>query len=90
MILFGNQSQAEYGIRSLAKQDSIMEMKMSKVIRASIVFEYLVDEDEVMSELTLEDQIEYVKETTVEDIMSMGFGNSDDLLQAINIEIINV
>lgn len=65
-------------------------MKMSKVIRASIVFEYLVDEDEVMSELTPEDQIEYVKETTVEDIMSMGFGNSDDLLQAINIEIINV
>jgi len=63
---------------------------MSKVIRASIVFEYLVDEDEVMSELTPEDQIEYVKETTVEDIMSMGFGNSDDLLQAINIEIINV
>jgi ABC-type lipopolysaccharide export system ATPase subunit len=63
---------------------------MSKVIRASIVFEYLVDEDEVMSELTPEDQIEYVKETTVEDIMSMGFGNSDDLLQAINIEVINV
>ena len=65
-------------------------MKMSKVIRASIVFEYLVDEDEVMSELTPEDQIEYVKETTVEDIMSMGFGNSDDLLQAINIEVIDV
>jgi ABC-type lipopolysaccharide export system ATPase subunit len=63
---------------------------MSKVIRASIVFEYLVDEDEVMSELTPEDQIEYVKETTVEDIMSMGFGTSDDLMQAINIEIINV
>jgi ABC-type lipopolysaccharide export system ATPase subunit len=63
---------------------------MSKIIRASIVFEYLVDEDEIMSELTPEDQIEYVKETTVEDIMSMGFGTSDDLLQAINIEIINV
>ena len=63
---------------------------MSKVIRASIVFEYLVDEDEVMSELSPEDQIEYVKETTVEDIMSMGFGTSDDLLQAINIEVINV
>ena len=43
-----------------------------------------------MSELTPEDQIEYVKETTVEDIMSMGFGTSDDLMQAINIEIINV
>jgi ABC-type lipopolysaccharide export system ATPase subunit len=83
----------ESGIPFSVKQDLTMEiarMKMSKVIRASIVFEYLVDEDEVMSELTPEDQIEYVKETTVEDIMSMGFGTSDDLLQAINIEIINV
>jgi hypothetical protein len=63
---------------------------MSKVIRASIVFEYLVDEDEIMSELSPEDQIEYVRESTVEDIMTMGFGNSDDLMQAIDIEIINV
>ena len=63
---------------------------MSKVIRASIVFEYLVDDDEVLAELTPEDQIDYVKESTVEDIMSMGFGNSDDLLEAINIEVINV
>jgi hypothetical protein len=64
--------------------------KMSKVIRASIVFEYMVDGDEVLADLTPEDQVEYVREATVEDIMSMGFGNSDDLLQAINIEIINV
>lgn len=63
---------------------------MSKVIRASIVFEYLVDDDEVLAELTPEDQIDYVKESTVEDIMSMGFGTSDDLLEAINIEVINV
>jgi hypothetical protein len=63
---------------------------MSKVIRASIVFEYLVDGDEVLSDLAPEDQIDYVRENTVEDIMSMGFGNSDDLLNAINIEIINV
>ena len=63
---------------------------MSKVIRASIVFEYLVDGDEVLSELTPEDQIDYVRENTMEDIMSMGFGNSDDLLNAINIEIVNV
>ena len=61
---------------------------MSKVIRASIVFEYLVDNDEVLSELTPEEQIEYVKETTVEDIMSMGFGNSDYLLDAIEIKLI--
>ncbi len=66
------------------------EVTMSKVIRASIVFEYLVDGDEVLSELTPEDQIDYVRENTVEDIMSMGFGNSDDLLNAINIEIVNV
>ena len=66
------------------------EVTMSKVIRASIVFEYLVDGDEVLSELTPEDQIDYVRENTVEDIMSMGFGNSDDLLNAINIEIVKV
>jgi hypothetical protein len=83
----------EYGIPSFVKQALTMEivrMKMSKVIRASIVFEYMVDEDEVLADLTPEDQVEYVRETTVEDIMTMGFGNSDDLLQAINIEIINV
>jgi hypothetical protein len=63
---------------------------MSKVIRSSIVFEYLVDGDEVLGDLTPEEQVDYVTENTVEDIMSMGFGNSDDLLNAINIEIINV
>jgi hypothetical protein len=68
----------------------IVRKKMSKVIRASIVFEYMVDDDEVLADLTPEDQVEYVRETTVEDIMTMGFGTSDDLLQAINIEIINV
>ncbi len=62
---------------------------MSKVIKASIVFEYMVEEDEVLADLTPEDQIEYVKETTVEDIMNMNFGNSDDLLNAIEIEVLN-
>jgi hypothetical protein len=63
---------------------------MSKVIRASITFKYFVDEDEVLSELTPEDQIDYVRENTVEDIMSMGLGNSYSLKNAINIEVINV
>jgi hypothetical protein len=62
---------------------------MSKVIRASIVFEYMVEDDEVLADLTPEDQIEYVKETTVEDIMNMNFGNSDDLFNAIEIEVVN-
>jgi hypothetical protein len=61
---------------------------MGKVIRASIVYKYFVDEDEILSELTPEEQIEYVKETTVEDIMSMGFGNSDSLLGSIGIEVL--
>jgi hypothetical protein len=63
---------------------------MSKIIRASIVFEYSVDEDEVLAGLTPEDQIEYVKETTVEDIMNLDFGSSDDLFNAIEIEVVNV
>jgi hypothetical protein len=64
-------------------------MKMSKVLRATITFEYLVEEDELMSEMSDEEQVEYVKESTVEDIMTMGFGNSDDLYQGIEVEVIN-
>ena len=64
--------------------------KMSKVIRASIVFEYMVDEDEVLADLTPGDQIEYVKESVVEDIMNMDFGTSDVLFNSIEIEVVNV
>jgi hypothetical protein len=63
---------------------------MSKMLRATIVFEYLVEEDELMSEMSDEEQVEYVKESTVEDIMSMGFGNSDDLYQGIEVEVVDV
>tara|TARA_B110000977_G_scaffold50562_1_gene68667 strand:- start:118 stop:309 length:192 start_codon:yes stop_codon:yes gene_type:complete len=63
---------------------------MSKMLRATIVFEYLVEEDELMSEMSDEEQVEYVKESTVEDIMSMGFGNSDDLYQGIEVEAVDV
>ena len=62
---------------------------MSKVLRATIAFEYLVEEDELMSEMSDEEQVEYVKESTVEDIMTMGFGTSDDLYQSIEVEVIN-
>jgi hypothetical protein len=64
--------------------------KMSKVIRASIVFEYMVEEDEVLADLTPGDQIEYVKESVVEDIMNMNFGTSDVLFNSIEIEVVNV
>jgi hypothetical protein len=63
---------------------------MSKMLRATIVFEYLVEEDELMSEMSDEEQVEYVKESTVEDIMTMGFGNSDDLYQGIEVEVVDV
>jgi hypothetical protein len=62
---------------------------LSKIIRATITFEYLVDEDEILSGLSDADQIDYVKETTVEDIMNMDFGNSNDLYDSIEIEVIN-
>ena len=62
---------------------------MSKIIKATITFEYLVDEDEILSGLSDADQIDYVKETTVEDIMNMDFGNSNDLYDSIEIEVIN-
>tara|TARA_R110000868_G_scaffold295353_3_gene555759 strand:- start:464 stop:655 length:192 start_codon:yes stop_codon:yes gene_type:complete len=59
---------------------------MTKVLRATITFEYLVDGDELMSEMSDVEQVHYVRESTVEDIMSMGFGNSDDLYESINVE----
>ena len=62
---------------------------MSKIIRATITFEYLVDGDEMLSKLSDADQIDYVKEATVEDIKSMGFGDSDHLYNAIDVEVIN-
>jgi hypothetical protein len=62
---------------------------MSKIIKATITFEYLVDENEILSGLSDADQIDYVKETTVEDIMNMDFGNSNDLYDSIEIEVIN-
>mgnify|MGYP006936342813 FL=1 len=63
---------------------------MSKVIRATIAFEYLVDEDELMSEMSDEEQIEYVRETTLEDISEMAMRYSDQLADALDIQIKNV
>ena len=63
---------------------------MSKVIRAKITFEYLVDEDDLMSEMSDSEQIEYVKESTVEDISEMAMRYSDTLFDSIEIEVVNV
>ena len=63
---------------------------MSKVITATVTFEYLVDEDELMAEMSGEEQIEYVRETTLEDISEMAMRYSDQLADAIDIQIKNV
>lgn len=63
---------------------------MSKVITATVTFEYLVDEDELMAEMSDEEQIEYVRETTLEDISEMAMRYSDQLADAIDIQIKNV
>ena len=62
--------------------------KMSKVIRASIVFDYYPDEDNIMTDLSPEEQIEYVRESMIEDIYS--FVKYNEVAEAINIEVINV
>jgi hypothetical protein len=68
----------------------VLRSQMSKVIRATIAFEYLVDEDELMSEMSDEEQIEYVRETTLEDIVEMSVRYSDQLADAIEIQVKDV
>jgi hypothetical protein len=61
---------------------------MSKTIRASIAFDYYVDEDELMSEMTEEEQIEYCRGMMVDDIYS--FVKYNEVYEAIDVEVINV
>lgn len=61
---------------------------MAKVIRASIVFDYYPDEDNLMTELNEDEQIEYVRESMIEDIYS--FVKYGEVADAINVEVINV
>jgi hypothetical protein len=61
---------------------------MGKTIRASIAFDYYVDEDELMSEMTEEEQIEYCRGMMVDDIYS--FVKYNEVYEAIDVEVINV
>lgn len=60
---------------------------MSKVITATITFEYVVDNEEVMGEMSDEEQIEYVRETTLEDICEMAMRYTESLANAIEIKV---
>jgi Mg/Co/Ni transporter MgtE len=60
---------------------------MSRVITASLVFEYVVDNEELMGEMDDDEQIEYVRETTLEDICEMAMRYTESLANAITIEV---
>jgi hypothetical protein len=60
---------------------------MSKVIRASISFDYYPEEDELMSEMTEEEQITYCREMMVDDIHS--FVKYNEVFEAVSVEVVN-
>lgn len=60
---------------------------MGRVIRASIVFDYYPDEDNLMTDMSEEDQIHYVRECMIDDIYS--FVKYNEVAEAINVEVIN-
>jgi hypothetical protein len=57
---------------------------MSNFIRASLVFEYFPEEDEIMQDLSPEEQEEYVLGTVIEDIFS--YQLHGELQECIKIE----
>jgi hypothetical protein len=60
---------------------------MSKVIRTSISFDYYPEEDELMSEMTEEEQIAYCREMMVDDIYS--FVKYNEVFEAVSVEVVN-
>lgn len=60
---------------------------MGKTIRTSIVFDYYVDEDELLQELTEEEQIEYCRSMMVDDIYS--FVKYNEVYESVNVEVVN-
>lgn len=61
---------------------------MARVIRTSITFDYYPDEDELMSDMTEDEQMAYCKETMIEDIYS--YVKYNEVAEAIDVEVINV
>ena len=64
-------------------------MKMSKVIRVSISFDYYPDEDELIQEgnMSEDELIEYYKSSYVDDIYS--FVKYNELYDAVEVEILS-
>jgi hypothetical protein len=60
---------------------------MNKVIRASISFDYYPEEDELMSEMTEDEMLEYAKSSYIDDIYS--FVKYNELEEAVSVEVVN-
>jgi hypothetical protein len=60
---------------------------MSKVIRASISFDYYPDEDELMSDMSEDEMLEYAKSSYIDDIYS--FVKYNELAEAVSVEVVN-
>jgi hypothetical protein len=60
---------------------------MSKVIRASISFDYYPDEDELMSDMSEDEMLEYAKSSYIDDIYS--FVKYNELEEAVSVEVVN-
>ena len=60
---------------------------MSKVIRASIGFDYYPDEDELMSDMSEDEMLEYAKSSYIDDIYS--FVKYNELAAAVSVEVVN-
>lgn len=65
---------------------------MSRVVTATIQFEFYPDEDEIMLEnnYTDSEMIEYYREVAMEDISDWAVRNYEDLWNAIEVQIQNV
>jgi hypothetical protein len=66
----------------------IVRMKMSKVIRASITFDYYPEDDDLMEGMTEAEMLEYAKSSYIDDIYS--FVKYNELNDAVEVKIINV
>jgi hypothetical protein len=62
-------------------------MQMSKVIRASITFDYYPDEDDLMSDMSEDEMLEYAKSSYIDDIYS--FVKYNELEEAVSVEVVN-
>lgn len=64
-----------------------LDYTMSKVIRASISFDYYPDEDYLMQDMSEDEMLEYAKSSYIDDIYS--FVKYNELAEAVSVEVVN-